>query len=171
MLATRRHPAWPQPNAVSARARRIQRLTLGPPALRSEPAQDHCSITARGRYEPGPSTRSSDARGGARSANGGVTNETQSLSGIRIDDRGWGRYVDIPIVCPRNRVRYTRRILMAALQRPRQVASRPTSTGIVLTSRARRSACLKSVATSPVTQGVRVNRSGEFGDASPAATV
>jgi len=35
-----------------------------------------------------------------------VTDETRSPSGVRIDDRGWGRYLDIPLACPRNRVRY-----------------------------------------------------------------
>jgi hypothetical protein len=36
-----------------------------------------------------------------------VTDETRSPSGVRIDDQGWGRYVEIPLACPRNRVRYT----------------------------------------------------------------
>ena len=39
-----------------------------------------------------------------------MTDETRSLSGVRIDDRGRGRYVDIPLACPRNRERYTARI-------------------------------------------------------------
>ena len=30
----------------------------------------------------------------ARSRYGGVSDETRSHSGVRIDDRGWGRYVD-----------------------------------------------------------------------------
>jgi hypothetical protein len=37
-----------------------------------------------------------------------MTNEVRSLSDVRIDDRGWGRYVGIPLACPRNRERYTR---------------------------------------------------------------
>ena len=36
-----------------------------------------------------------------------MTDETRSLSDVRIDDRGWGRYLDIPLACPRNRERYT----------------------------------------------------------------
>ena len=32
--------------------------------------------------------------------------EARSLSGVRIDDRRWGRYLDIPLACPRNRERY-----------------------------------------------------------------
>ena len=35
-----------------------------------------------------------------------MTDETRSLSDVRIDDRGWGRYLDIPLACPRNRERY-----------------------------------------------------------------
>ena len=51
--------------------------------------------------------RPSDARGRADRGEGGLINETRSLSDVRIDDRGWGRYVDIPLACPRNRERYT----------------------------------------------------------------
>jgi len=36
-----------------------------------------------------------------------MTDETRSHSGVRIDDRGWGRYLDIPLACPKNRERYT----------------------------------------------------------------
>jgi hypothetical protein len=35
-----------------------------------------------------------------------MTDEPRSLSGVRIDDRGWGRYLDIPLACPGNRERY-----------------------------------------------------------------
>jgi len=37
---------------------------------------------------------------------GGVTHETRSPCGVRIDDRGRGRYIDIPRACPGNRERY-----------------------------------------------------------------
>src|SRR5207253_1551270 len=47
------------------------------------------------------------ASGVARGRSDGVTHETRSHSGVRINDRGWGRHVDIPLVCPRNRERYT----------------------------------------------------------------
>jgi len=36
-----------------------------------------------------------------------MTDETRSLSDVRIDDRRWGSYLDIPLACPRNRERYT----------------------------------------------------------------
>jgi hypothetical protein len=45
-----------------------------------------------------------------------MTDETRSLSGVRIDDRGWGRYVDIPLACPRNRERYTQNKSLAEIQ-------------------------------------------------------
>src|SRR5438309_11834070 len=51
--------------------------------------------------------RPSDASGRADRGSGGMTDETRSLSGVRIDDRGRGRYVDIPLACPRNRERYS----------------------------------------------------------------
>jgi hypothetical protein len=47
-----------------------------------------------------------------------MTDETQSHCGVRIDDRGWGRYVDIPLACPRNRERYNvegRNVVIGAL--------------------------------------------------------
>jgi len=40
-----------------------------------------------------------------------MTDETRSHSGVRIDDRGWGRYLDIPLACPKNRERYKARNL------------------------------------------------------------
>ena len=36
-----------------------------------------------------------------------MTDETRSHSGVRIDDRGWGLYLDIPLACPENRERYS----------------------------------------------------------------
>jgi len=45
-----------------------------------------------------------------------MTDETRSLSDVRIDDRGWGRYLDIPLACPRNRERY--RVCLLDLQLP-----------------------------------------------------
>src|SRR5262249_52201829 len=51
-------------------------------------------------------TRPSDACGRARPSAGSVSDETQSHSGVRIDDRRWGRYVGIPLARLRNRVRY-----------------------------------------------------------------
>src|SRR5262245_37481093 len=50
--------------------------------------------------------RPSDAGGSARGGDGGVTDETRSPSGVRLDDRRWGRYGDIPLACPGNRERY-----------------------------------------------------------------
>jgi hypothetical protein len=38
---------------------------------------------------------------------GGMTDETPSHSNVRIDDRGWWRYLGIPLACPRNRERYS----------------------------------------------------------------
>ena len=35
-----------------------------------------------------------------------MIDEPRSHSGVRIDDRGWGRYLDIPLACPGNRERY-----------------------------------------------------------------
>jgi hypothetical protein len=35
-----------------------------------------------------------------------VTDETRSHSGVRINDRREGRYLDTPLACPRNRERY-----------------------------------------------------------------
>ena len=35
-----------------------------------------------------------------------MTDERRSLSDVRIEDRRRGRYVDIPLACPRNRERY-----------------------------------------------------------------
>ena len=39
-----------------------------------------------------------------------MTDETRSHSGVRIDDRGWGLYLDIPLACPENRERYTQEL-------------------------------------------------------------
>src|SRR5262249_21621346 len=52
-------------------------------------------------------TRPSDTRGRTRGPAGGVTDDTRSHSGVRIDDRGRGRYVGIPLACPKNRERYS----------------------------------------------------------------
>ena len=38
---------------------------------------------------------------------GSVTDETRSHSDVRLDDRRWGRYGDIPLACPGNRERYS----------------------------------------------------------------
>jgi hypothetical protein len=42
-----------------------------------------------------------------------MTDETRSLSGVRIDDRAWGRYLDTPLACPRNRERYNGQLIDA----------------------------------------------------------
>src|SRR5215467_11393592 len=51
-------------------------------------------------------TRPSDAGGRENRRDGSLTDETRSLSGVRIDDQGRGRYVRIPLACPKNRERY-----------------------------------------------------------------
>ena len=70
-----------------------------------------------------------------------MTDERRSHSGIKIDDRGRGRYLDIPLACPRNRERYRQRVepcprmsfmssvLQAKIDTSEQSRSRPTGGG------------------------------------------
>jgi hypothetical protein len=69
-----------------------------------------------------------------------VTDETRSHSGIRIDDRQWGRYVDIPLACPRNRERYRRALAAWTICRRRRAvpASPPPTTLAEIVSAYRR---------------------------------
>src|SRR5262249_58618141 len=69
--------------------------------------------------------RPSDACGRPRPRDGGLTDETRSHSGARIDDRGWGRYVGIPLARLRNRERYTH--TQARLEETSLSASIPVS--------------------------------------------
>ena len=48
-----------------------------------------------------------DAGGRAERGVGGMTDETRSLSDVRIDDQGSGRYRNTPLACPRNREGYS----------------------------------------------------------------
>jgi hypothetical protein len=72
----------------------------------AEARRDHRRVHHAGQHRVAHrAARPLDTGGRAERGDGGMTDATRSSSDVRIDDRGWGRYLDIPLTSPRNRER------------------------------------------------------------------